>query len=101
MLAATFVVSPVPDFDESLFSQPEENTLAMMLTDKHKEVFLAQEKDYTKMLSSLSELKEPVDQFFDNVMVNVEEKKVRDNRIALLQRLHELFVEIADISYLR
>ena len=94
-------ISPVPDFDESLFSQPEENTLAIILTDKHKEIFLAQEKDYTKMLSSLSELKDPVDQFFDNVMVNVEEKKVRDNRIALLQRLHELFVEIADISYLQ
>ncbi len=45
-------------------------------------------------------LKEPVDSFFDQVMIMVDDKKVRDNRLALLAGLHHLFTQVADISLL-
>lgn len=56
--------------------------------------------NYTAALSSLASLQEPVDTFFDNVMVNADNDDVRQNRLALLQNLRELFLQIADISVL-
>lgn len=56
--------------------------------------------NYTAALSSLASLQEPVDNFFDNVMVNADDDSVRQNRLALLQNLRELFLQIADISVL-
>ncbi len=46
----------------------------------------------------MAELKEPIDQFFDNVMVMVEDATIRQNRLALLSQLVGLFREIADFS---
>ncbi len=43
-------------------------------------------------------LREPVDEFFENVMVNAEDKDVRINRLTLLSKLRELFLQVADIS---
>jgi glycyl-tRNA synthetase beta chain len=45
-------------------------------------------------------LREPVDQFFDDVMVMAEDEAVRGNRLALLSRLRALFLNLADISRL-
>jgi glycyl-tRNA synthetase beta chain len=45
-------------------------------------------------------LREPVDAFFDSVMVNVKDAPLRDNRLNLLKRLRDLFLEVADISLL-
>ncbi|KFZ30908.1 hypothetical protein IDSA_07480 [Pseudidiomarina salinarum] len=56
--------------------------------------------DYTGALKALADLQKPVDTFFDNVMVNTEDDAVRKNRLALLSRLRELFLRIADISVL-
>lgn len=56
--------------------------------------------NYTAALTSLASLQEPVDTFFDNVMVNADDDAVRQNRLALLQNLRELFLQIADISVL-
>ena len=56
--------------------------------------------DYTRALSELSTLKEPVDTFFDEVMVMVDDKKTRNNRLALLASLRQLFTQVADISLL-
>lgn len=56
--------------------------------------------DYRAALASLAELQEPVDGFFDNVMVMAENPKLRENRIALLQSLQNLFLQVADISQL-
>ena len=47
------------------------------------------------------ELREPVDEFFENVMVNAEDKDVRINRLTLLSKLRELFLQVADISLLQ
>ena len=54
--------------------------------------------DYTGALQKLSTLRTPVDTFFDDVLVMAEDDAVRTNRLALLQRLRELFLGIADFS---
>jgi glycyl-tRNA synthetase beta chain len=56
--------------------------------------------DYTAMLKSLAPLKLPVDRFFDDVMVNVEDEKLRNNRLALLASLRATMNRVADLSRL-
>jgi glycyl-tRNA synthetase beta chain len=56
--------------------------------------------DYTGMLRSLVPLKLPVDRFFDDVMVNVEDDGLRNNRLALLASLRETMNRVADLSRL-
>jgi glycyl-tRNA synthetase beta chain len=56
--------------------------------------------DYSGALQSLAQLKVPVDAFFDGVMVNVDDAKLRENRLALLADLHALMNKVADLSKL-
>jgi glycyl-tRNA synthetase beta chain len=56
--------------------------------------------DYTASLQALAGLKEPVDAFFDNVMVNAEDMALRANRLALLAQLQQAMNRVADISKL-
>jgi len=56
--------------------------------------------DYTGSLKSLAALREPVDAFFDSVMVNAEDEKLRANRLALLAQLHAAMNRVADLSKL-
>jgi len=56
---------------------------------------------YQEALIELASLREPVDQFFESVMVNAEDTQVRLNRLTLLARLRELFLQVADISLLQ
>jgi len=92
---------PLPGVNAALLSEAQEKTLAAIVTEKSKQVFVSGQRDYSALLTSLSELKEPVDAFFDHVMVNVDDPAVRNNRLALLQKLHALFMDIADISVLQ
>ncbi|AWX13407.1 glycine--tRNA ligase subunit beta [Mergibacter septicus] len=57
--------------------------------------------EYRTALEQLATLREPVDNFFDNVMVNVDDPTLRNNRLALLFNLRQLFLQIADISVLQ
>ena len=59
------------------------------------------EGNYAEALSTLSSLKEPVDNFFDKVMVNCEDAAVKNNRLALLRQLRNMFTHIADISLIQ
>jgi glycyl-tRNA synthetase beta chain len=61
---------------------------------------MAAERQYTESLARLATLREPVDAFFEAVMVNAEDANVRANRYALLTRLRGLFLGVADISLL-
>ena len=85
----------------NLLVEPQEKKLLGCLEDlsnicrKHLE-----HDEYTEALSCLAALREPVDAFFDDVMVNVEDAPLRDNRLNLLKRLRDLFLEVADISLL-
>ncbi|MGH9389386.1 MAG: DALR anticodon-binding domain-containing protein, partial [Vicinamibacteria bacterium] len=55
---------------------------------------------YRDALQELSTLREPVDRFFDEVLVMAEDQKLRENRLALLKRLQSLFSRVADLSQL-
>jgi glycyl-tRNA synthetase beta chain len=85
----------------SLLTEDAERALASAISSAQKASESAlQAGNYTEALSSLASLQEPVDAFFDNVMVNADDHAVRQNRLALLQNLRELFLQIADISVL-
>jgi len=56
--------------------------------------------DYTSGLAELAQLKTSVDTFFDDVLVMSEDKVLQHNRVALLQRLRNVFLQVADISFL-
>jgi len=56
--------------------------------------------DYTASLQALAGLRVPVDAFFDSVMVNAEDEKLRANRLALLSQLHQAMNRVADLSRL-
>jgi glycyl-tRNA synthetase beta chain len=61
---------------------------------------LLERRSYTEALELLAGLREPVDRFFDDVMVMADDEAVRNNRLALLAELRLLFLDIADISRL-
>ena len=61
---------------------------------------LLAERRYTDVLCALAALREPVDRFFDDVMVMVDDAELRANRLALLAELRALFLDVADISRL-
>ena len=56
---------------------------------------------YREGLRALSDLKDPVDRFFDHVVVMDEHERIRNNRLALLNRIRKLFLDVADISHMR
>jgi glycyl-tRNA synthetase beta chain len=51
-------------------------------------------------MNELADLRDPVDRFFDEVMVMADEDAVKDNRLALLGEIRALFLDVADISRL-
>jgi len=61
---------------------------------------LLKKRAYTEALMELSSLRQPVDTFFDDVMVMTDDEAVRQNRLALLSELRALFLNIADVSRL-
>ena len=58
------------------------------------------QKDYQAIVTSLVGLKDTIDAFFDNVMVNAEDPQLRKARLALISQVRSLFLSVADISYL-
>ena len=87
--------------DESLLVESAEQNLSKLLRKLEKEIKpLLDNSSYTEALKLLSRLKDPVDNFFDNVMVMSDDKKTRINRLVLLRQLRSLFLKIADISLL-
>ena len=61
---------------------------------------MLEQRRYAETLNELADLREPVDRFFDDVMVMVDDETLRDNRLALLGELRALFLDVADISRL-
>jgi glycyl-tRNA synthetase beta chain len=57
-------------------------------------------KDYVSNMSQLVGLKSDIDSFFEEVMVNVEDEKIRNSRLSLLYSVRSLFLSVADVSYL-
>jgi glycyl-tRNA synthetase beta chain len=87
--------------DASLLQDSAEKALAEQVNQQAEKVLpLFENGDYASALSSLASLREPVDNFFDQVMVMADDDAIRNNRLALLNRLRNLFLRVADISLL-
>ena len=88
--------------EPALLQEPAEQALASAIGNLETIVRpLFENHDYTEALRELAALRAPVDKFFDDVMVMTEDAALRDNRLALLNDLSELFLQVADISRLQ
>lgn len=87
--------------DRKLLIEPPEQALFAVLSSKEQEIApLLAQADFTNTLKALAELKPAIDLFFDKVMVLTDDLKLRNNRLLLLNKLRQLFLEVADISLL-
>jgi glycyl-tRNA synthetase beta chain len=85
----------------SLLQEPAEIALNAALSKVKPEAdTLFENGDYTASLKALAALKAPVDDFFDNVMVNAENPALKANRLGLLATLHQTMNRVADLSKL-
>jgi glycyl-tRNA synthetase beta chain len=87
--------------DPERFVEPAEKALFVALGEiapRADAAFAA--GDYTASLQALAALREPVDAFFDQVMVNADDPALKSNRLALLNQLHRTMNRVADISRL-
>lgn len=101
ILAAEKSVPASHDIDLTLLSEPAEKNLVTALQAQQQVLLpLLAKKEYTQALKTLASLRVPVDAFFDTVMVNVDDMALRQNRLAILVLLRQLFMTIADLSCL-
>lgn len=90
------------DVNPALFELPAEKTLFACANDvgAQLEINAATKEDYLKMLQKCAAFKAPLEQFFSEVMVNVDNQNVRQNRLALLQKVLDQLCKAADITAL-
>lgn len=90
------------DVNPAYFENPVEKALADQLSAKSDAIERLYAKgNYSAVLLQLAELRQPVDDFFDKVMVMAEDKHQRENRLLMLQHLRRLFLQVADIALLQ
>lgn len=92
----------VPDsVNVDALQEDAEKALYAAVVEQQKRVEpLFANRQYKEALTALASLREVVDTFFDQVMVMADDDTLKNNRLALLQKLRDLFFEVADISYL-
>lgn len=89
------------EVDESLLQESAEKELYSALSSLNTEVAaMVANADYQGALSTLSNLRGPIDKFFDEVRVMADDEAVKANRLAILSNLRQQFIGIADISHL-
>ena len=92
----------LPGFDLALVQEPAESALWRTLHGLRDSVEpLLAKGEYQGALVAMAALQQDVDAFFDTVMVNVDDEALRNNRLALLQTLRTLFLQVADISLIQ
>jgi len=92
---------PKKEITPSLFVEAVEQNLYQSFLKGKKEIdFHLSRRDYSAALLEMTQMKKPIDDFFDGVMVMVEGEAVRSNRLALLDAIRKLFLRIADFSRL-
>lgn len=85
--------------EPSLFQHQAETNLQEKLRAGHERFsILIKQHEYAKALEVLVQLKEPIDEFFNGVMVNADDPAIRANRLSLLKDVDELFMSFADFS---
>ena len=92
----------VANVDDAVLIEPAEKALLEAARHARESILPSlQDRDYTAALRRLAQLREPVDGFFDGVMVMAENAGLRRNRLGLLGIIEGLFLDIADISKLQ
>jgi glycyl-tRNA synthetase beta chain len=87
--------------NKSLLKEPAEKVLFQSVEIMEERVqALYSAGEYEKILVRLAELREPIDAFFEQVMVMVDDQALKQNRLSLLSRLRGLLMGVADISLL-
>jgi glycyl-tRNA synthetase beta chain len=84
--------------EPSLYSQQEEKTLARAIETAKDEAAAVAREDFEAAMRAMAKLRPHVDTFFDKVTVNVEDKRVRENRLKLLNEIREATRTVADFS---
>nr|WP_232817747.1 glycine--tRNA ligase subunit beta [Brachyspira hampsonii] len=89
------------NLDESLLKEEAEKSLYNTYKEKLNEVNkLMENREYEKTFALLASLYEPLDKFFKDIMVNVDDEKIKNNRIALLSSVDKIFKNMLDFSSL-
>ena len=90
------------DVDSNLLVEDAEKALATDIASTLNQLApVFAEGDYQQALSELANLREPVDAFFDNVMVMADDEQLKVNRLTMLNQLRNEFLKVADISLLQ
>ena len=84
----------------SLAESAEQTLYQSFLKAKDRIEIHLNKKAYESALLEMTQMKKPIDEFFEGVMVMVEDEAIRDNRLALLDEIGRLFLKIADFSKL-
>ena len=85
--------------DAGKLSAPEEKALAAAIKTAESELANALKgEDFEAAMRAMATLRKPVDAFFDKVIVNADDKAVRENRLKLLNRIREATRHVADFS---
>jgi len=85
-------------FDTSVFVEDAEKALYEAVSNVAKDLSLS--ADYEQTMNKLLGLKDSIDSFFDQVMVNTDDEILKRSRLTLLNWVRSLFLSVADISYL-
>jgi glycyl-tRNA synthetase beta chain len=92
---------PKKEINPSLLAEPAEQSLYQsFLNAKERIDQHLGKRDYPSALLEMTRMKKPIDEFFDGVMVMVEDEAIRNNRLALLDDIGKVFLRIADFSKL-
>jgi len=83
----------------ALLTEPEEKALSGSLQEISGEVGrLVEKEEFAPAMGALAKLRQPVDEFFDRVTVNVDDAVLRENRLRLLSRIRATMNQVADFS---
>jgi glycyl-tRNA synthetase beta chain len=94
-------INALPSIDPALFSEDAEKVLFSALESAQGQVTSMIERlAYDEVLASLTVLKTPLNNFFDDVMIMADDEKVKSNRVALVGKARQLFLSVADVSVL-
>ncbi|MCK5093033.1 MAG: glycine--tRNA ligase subunit beta [Gammaproteobacteria bacterium] len=89
-------------YNADLLKDDAEKALASRLGELEKQLKpMFDAREYEAAMKQLATLRDSVDQFFDDVMVMVDDESLRDNRLALLSNMRSLFLQVADLSILQ
>jgi len=86
------------EIDEEILTDDEKTLYNSYNNIESKVLDLIDEREYDKALDILITLKDPIDEFFDNVMVMVDDEKLKNNRLALLRNIYDTMMLVSDLS---